>query len=83
MRRGLEGIAADAGAAVIDEVEALVYRRDLSLASGTLHRRGARIVVLPFGEDFGITLAEVDVPSVDDVRATGNNWAAASCSNRL
>ncbi len=39
----------DPGAALIDEVETLVYRRDLNLANNTIHPRGAMVVVLPFG----------------------------------
>ena len=39
----------DVGTAVLDDVEALAYRRDLSLANSTLHPRGAKIIVLPFG----------------------------------
>ncbi len=39
----------DTGVSVIDDVEALIYRRDLSLANSSLHARGAKIVVLPFG----------------------------------
>ncbi len=39
----------DAGLAVIDDVEALAFRRDLSLANSTLHPRGAKIIALPFG----------------------------------
>jgi hypothetical protein len=38
------------GAAVVDDVEALVYRRDLNgLGATTMDPRGAQIVVLPFG----------------------------------
>jgi hypothetical protein len=37
------------GALVVDDVEALVYRRDLNSSSSTVHERGALVVVLPFG----------------------------------
>jgi hypothetical protein len=39
----------DAGAIVLDDVEALVYRRDLDPAGRTIHPRGAQVVLLPFG----------------------------------
>ncbi len=39
----------DVGTAVIDELQTLVYRRDLNLANNTVHPRGAKIAVFPFG----------------------------------
>jgi hypothetical protein len=39
----------DPGVSVLDDVEALAYRRDLNIANSTLHPRGAKIIALPFG----------------------------------
>jgi hypothetical protein len=61
----------DAGAIVLDDLEALVYRRDLDPAGRAIHPRGAQVVLLPFGAP----------ANLDDIQFNGNGMYAGNAED--